>query len=177
MFDFLAEPQKRSLVHVLEGDVTLPDCGMRNDRMEELCSETMRVSHVFHCAAAVSFSQPLQDAAVSNITSSLQLQRMARKLNNSSSVNGSNDRGKNRNHATTKFIYVSTAFVHGGNTGTPSSPLPGTKLFSLGPYDPWELYKSMLGLQSYALSAMVELKFPNTYAFSKCVCEYLLLLQ
>lgn len=156
MFDFLSAKEKVTLVHVIDGDVTLPDCGMNEDQMKTFCG--LNVSHVFHCAAAVSFSQTLEEAAVSNITSSLQMQLLAKKLRNKR----------------TKFVYISTAFVHGGNTGTKSKPLP-EGLFSMHPYDPLELYKSMLGTQSYASSAMKELRFPNTYTFSKCICEHLLL--
>ena len=45
----------------------------------------------------------------------------------------------------------------------------------MGRYEALELYKSMLGSQSYASSAMNELGHPNTYTFSKCICEQLLL--
>ena len=155
MFDFLSESERQSLVHVMEGNVAWPDCGMPSDEIKSLCERN--ISHVFHCAAAVSFSQPFEDAAASNITSSLQLQRLAEKL-----------RRKD-----VKFVYFSTAFVHGGKTGTHTKPLP-EEVFSLHPYDPVELYKSMTGSQSYASAAMHELGFPNTYTFSKCICEHLL---
>ncbi|KAL9182467.1 hypothetical protein ACHAXT_013119 [Thalassiosira profunda] len=156
MFEFLSDDDKQSLVHVIDGDVTLPDCGMEEEQLKSLCH--WNISHVFHCAAAVSFSQSLEDAAVSNVTSSLQMQLLTKKLR--------------RRDA--KFVYISTAFVHGGNTGSKSKPLP-EEVFSLHPYNPAELYKSMLGSQSYASAAMNEMGFPNTYTFSKCVCEHLLL--
>jgi alkyldihydroxyacetonephosphate synthase len=155
MFDFLSANDKQSLVTVIEGDVTLPNCGMESSQIMSI--REMNISHVFHCAAAVSFSQPLEEAALSNITSSLQMQLLTKSL-------------KNRD---AKFVHISTAFVHGGETGTKDSPLPES-LFSLHPYDPMEIYKSMLGTQSYASAAMKELKFPNSYTFSKCVCEHLL---
>ncbi|KAL3804981.1 hypothetical protein ACHAWO_001839 [Cyclotella atomus] len=155
MFDFLSEEEKSSIVHVVEGDVTLPNCGLAQQQLVSI--RDWNISHVFHCAAAVSFQQPLEQAAVSNITSSLQMQQFTKNLRNK----------------TAKFVYISTAFVHGGKTGTRSRPLPET-LFSLDPYNPFELYKSMLGSQSYASSAMNELGFPNTYTFSKCICEHLL---
>ena len=155
MFDFLNEKERQSLVHVIEGNVTLPDCGMQSEQIKSLCQRN--ISHVFHCAAAVSFSQSLEDAAVSNITSSLQLHSMMKKLRRKDA----------------KFVYISTAFVHGGKTGTQSEPLP-EEMFSMYPYNPVELYKSMLGSQSYASAAMNELGFPNTYTFSKCICEQLL---
>ncbi|KAL3775736.1 hypothetical protein ACHAW5_005891 [Stephanodiscus triporus] len=159
MYDFLSAAEMKSLVHVIEGDVTLPDCGMRREDIESLCRKD--ISHVFHCAAAVSFSQSLDDAAVSNITSSLQLHVLTKRLRR-----GGND--------DVKFVYISTAFVHGGKTGSPSEPLP-EEVFSLRRYDPVGLYKSMLGSQSYASAAMKDLGHPNTYTFSKCICEHLLL--
>lgn len=155
MFDFLSSNEKETLVNVLEGDVTLPNCGMESSQIISLCQKN--ISHVFHCAAAVSFSQTLEDAASSNITSSLQMQLLTKSLKNKAA----------------KFVHVSTAFVHGGDTGTKEAPLPES-LFSLHPFDPLEIYKSMLGTQSYASAAMKDLKFPNTYTFSKCVCEHLL---
>ncbi len=155
MFDFLDDTEKQAVVHVVEGDVSLPSCGLRSEAIKSLCQRN--VSHVFHCAAAVSFSQSLEDAALSNITSTLQLLQLTKTLR----------------RADAKFVYISTAFVHGGNTGSKSKPLP-QETYSLQPYDPVELYKSMLGSQSYASAAMNELGFPNTYTFSKCICEHLL---
>eukprot|EP00956_Cyclotella_meneghiniana_P002414 scaffold2722_cov75-Cyclotella_meneghiniana.AAC.1 len=154
IFDCLSQDEKSSLVHVIEGDVTVKDCGLTKQQLASLCD--MNISHVFHCAAAVSFQQPLEQAAMSNITSSLQMQKLTKRICNKAT-----------------FVYISTAFVHGGNTGTKSNPLPES-LFSLHPYDPLELYKSMLGSQSYASAALNELGFPNTYTFSKCICEHLL---
>eukprot|EP00985_Skeletonema_marinoi_P018612 scaffold10417_cov137-Skeletonema_marinoi.AAC.36 len=155
MFDFLSATDKESLVHVVEADVTLPNCGMESSLI--LSIRERNISHVFHCAAAVSFSQPLEEAALSNITSSLQMQLLTKSLRNGDA----------------KFVHVSTAFVHGGETGTKDAPLPES-LYSLDPYDPVEIYKSMLATQSYASAAMKDLRFPNTYTFSKCVCEHLL---
>ena len=155
MFDFLDDTEKQSLLHVMEGDISLPSCGLSSAAIDSLCQQN--VSHVFHCAAAVSFSQSLEDAALSNITSTLQLLQLTKSLR----------------RVDAKFVYISTAFVHGGNTGSKSKPLP-QETFSLQPYDPVELYRSMLGSQSYASAAMNELGFPNTYTFSKCICEHLL---
>ena len=153
MFNFLSEGEKRSLVIVVEGDVTQPGCGMAPAVIESSI-HVSKISRVIHCAAAVSFSQPLEDAATSNITSSLNVQSLAKQLD-------------------AKFTYLSTAFVHGDRTGTKLRPLP-EEFFSLKRYDPVKLYESMLGSQSYAHAAMNELGFPNTYTFSKCVCEHLL---
>ena len=157
MFSFLTDEERNRLVVVIEGDVTLPDVGMSSKDIDLVCN-IMHISHIFHCAASVSFTQSLQDAAESNITSSLQLQALTKRLRNK--------------HA--KFVYISTAFVHGDETGDISSPLP-EELYSLHSYDPYELYRSMIETQSYASSAMRALGFPNTYTFSKCICEHLLM--
>ena len=159
MYNFLSDVEKHALVHVIEGDVTLPDCGMKIEAIESLCRRN--ISHIFHCAAAVSFSQTLEESAVSNVTSTLQLHVLARRL-------------RRQRNLDIKFVYISTAFVHGGSTGTPTEPLP-EEVFSLRQYDALELYKSMLGSQSYASIAMNDLGHPNTYTFSKCICEQLLL--
>ena len=157
MFAFLSDEDKRKLVHVVQGDVTHPEAGLSSGDIELLC-EDQSISHVFHCAASVSFTQDLPGAAKANITSSLNIQSLTGKLKNKD----------------VQYVQISTAFIHGGLSGTAVSPLL-EKLHSLSPYDPVEIYKSMLGTQFYASKAMNDLGFPNTYSFSKCVCEHLLL--
>lgn len=153
MFEFLSSDEKASLIHVVEGDVAKPNMGMKTAERANL--NHLSFSHVIHCAASVKFNQSFEGAAVTNITSSLQLQQLAKELN-------------------AKFVYMSTAFVHGGNIGSKNEPLP-EDLFSLGKYDADDIYQSMLGSQSLASSALNDLRFPNTYTISKCVCEHLLL--
>jgi len=156
MYSFLSEAEKQNLVHVIEGDVTKPNVGLSIEDADEVCSK-LRITHVVHCAASVSFTQTLKDAAVSNITSSLNLQSLTGRLSKKSA----------------QYIHISTAFVHGGLTGTACEPLP-EQLHSLDGYDAAELYQSMLGTEFLASVAMNELGFPNTYTFSKCICEHLL---
>jgi thioester reductase-like protein len=156
MYDFLSDEEKACLVTVVEGDVTQPDVGMSNNDKERVCNKFV-ISHVFHCAAAVKFTQSLDDAAVSNITSSLQMQALTKTLKMKKA----------------KYIHISTAFVHGDRVGTASDPIEES-LYSLHPYNAEEIYRSMRETQSYASSAMLDLGFPNTYTFSKCVCEHLL---
>jgi hypothetical protein len=117
----------------------------------------IKLHSVINCAASVRFDQSLDTAAISNIQSALELQLLSRRLN-------------------AKFIHISTAFVHGAQTGTKSSPLT-EKLFDLGSFDVEKIYGSMTGNQMYAFLAMSTLGFHNTYTFSKCICEHLLLRQ
>eukprot|EP00977_Amphora_coffeiformis_P024192 scaffold15108_cov180-Amphora_coffeaeformis.AAC.68 len=156
MFSFLSEEEQLNTVEVINGDVTRENAGIDPVLLEQLSRDTT-VSYLIHCAAAVSFTQSLEDAARSNISSALFMQKLACNIAN----NG------------IKFVHVSTAFVHGGETGTLGAPL-GETLYPLGRFDALQIYQSMTGTQFYASTAMRELGFPNTYAFSKCVCEHLL---
>lgn len=155
-FSFLSEEEKKLAVQVVEGEVAEPNVGLNASDLEMIVSDA-KITHVIHCAASVSFTQELPDAARTNIASSLHLQKLTSMLISK----------------TATFVHVSTAFVHGGDTGTASEPLP-EKLYSLGKFDPARLYSSMLGSQFYAAKAMHELGFHNSYTFSKCVCEHLL---
>lgn len=157
LFEFLSKDEKESLVNVVEGDVTKPNAGISDDAISQL-RELSNITHILHCAASVSFTQTLTDAAQANISSALELQGLTAILG-----------GKEA-----KFVHVSTAFVHGGLSGSQASPLP-EHLHSLGKYDPAEVYSSMLGTQFYASKAMNDLRFHNSYTFSKCICEHLLL--
>jgi 1-acyl-sn-glycerol-3-phosphate acyltransferase len=156
MYSFLPDAEKADLVEVVDGDATLPDAGLDSETIERI-RHAHDISHVIHCAATVSFVQSLPTAALSNITSSLIIQSMASKV------------AKNA-----KFVYISTAFVHGGLSGSKENPL-AEELFSFGRFDPQDIYISMQTTQYLASQAMSELCFPNTYAFSKSVCEHLLL--
>lgn len=156
MYSFLSTTEKQELVHVVEGDVTKSNVGLSPEDVDRVCN-VLNVSHVIHCAASVSFTQTLKEAAVSNIASSLNLQLLAGRLKLKSA----------------RYVHISTAFVHGGMTGTESDPLP-EQLHTLEGYDAADLFRSMLGTEYRASVAMKELRFPNTYTFSKCICEHLL---
>lgn len=94
-------------------------------------------------------------------------------------------------------MHVSTAFVHGGNSGTSSSPLP-QQLPDLGGRNPERLYRSAQnapcgsnsrsagsggdggnarskgGPGKEAFDAIADLGYPNTYTFTKALGEHLL---
>jgi len=158
MFSLLTycEKEYSSILTVIEcEDLSQPNFGLSEANRKYLSG--MNITHVIHCAAAVSFLQSLDDAAHANITPALQIQDLIRK----SKWNA-------------KYVHISTAFVHGPLTGSTHAPLP-ENLFSLGKYNPYDLYKSMMGTQSLASVALHDLGFPNSYTFSKCICEHLLL--
>ena len=158
MFSFLSDSEKKctTILTVIEcDDLSCPNIGLSEVNRRYLAD--LNVTHVIHCAAAVSFLQPLEEAALANITPALQMQSFIKE-----------------NNWNAKYVHVSTAFVHGPLSGSPDEPLP-EKLHRMGNYDPYELYKSMMDTQSLASAAMRELGFPNSYTFSKCICEHLLL--
>lgn len=84
------------------------------------------------------------------------------------------------------LVHVSTAFVHGRNSGTSAAPLP-QHLPDLGGRDPAKLYRSAQnaalqegrnpragGGGKDAINAINELGYPNTYTFTKAIGEHLL---
>jgi hypothetical protein len=109
-----------------------------------LAAQTGDIS-VIHAAAAVSFTQPLVDAAASNITAALKMQELAKGLGG-------------------KYVHFSTAFVHGNNLTEADAPLQET-LFNidLAKHDPQKLYESMVNGSGLAPEAQRAYGFPNTY--------------
>ena len=172
MFSFLTQAERSNLVHVLEGDVTKPNANLSDQdigTLQMLPAQNAILTRVIHAAASVSFTQELEDAAKTNIAAALNMQALTKRLGRML-----------QEHENTKsvripeFVHISTAFVHGAGSGTKEEPLP-QRLFSLGPYQPVKLFESMLGTQFYASKAMSDLRFTNTYAFTKCICEHLLM--
>jgi hypothetical protein len=60
------------LVTAVEGDVTLPGCGLSAEDRRRL--QEAQVTHVLHCAATVEFNLPLAEAARTNIGGTLAVQ-------------------------------------------------------------------------------------------------------
>lgn len=134
------------------GDLQEDKCGMSDETVQMLADANL--THVVHCAADVNFNRPLPDSAGINISPALQLQALASSW-----------------PSCTRFIHCSTAFVNPGS-GTEEEPLKEA-LFSLGKYDPQDLYDSMRGDQKLALKVKAEFGFPNNYVLTKCVAEHL----
>lgn len=154
LFSFLTD-KHLDMIKVVEGEINKPNLALSEEQMQNL--KSINVTHLFHAAASVSFVQPLEDAAESIITSSLQMQIFA-----SSAF-----------LAPAKYVHFSTAFVYGDCLSKKFVP---EELFDFVGYDAHDLYKSMVsGTQSLAWSAYHQFKFPNTYTFAKSICEHLLL--
>lgn len=140
------------VVAAQSGDLQDINCGMSDETLQMLGHA--KITHVVHCAADVNFNRPLTDSAGINISPALQLQSLAQQW-----------------PTCRRFVHCSTAFVNPGN-GSPDKPM-AEQLFSLGKYNPQDLYDSMRGDKKLALAVKEELAFPNNYVFTKCVAEHL----
>lgn len=134
------------------GDLQDENCGMSGETLQML--KAAELTHIVHCAADVNFNRPIPQAAGMNISPALKLQKMAKEW-----------------PSCTRFVHCSTCFIN-PECGSEESPLP-EQLYSLGKYDPQEIYDSMLGDLKLALKVKKEFDFPNNYCFTKCVAEHL----
>lgn len=137
-------------VQVVGGDLTLAGLGIEAEEKRQLQAQ---LTHLINCAASVEFDLPLAEAAASNITSALNLLEVAKGCPQLSA-----------------FVNVSTAYVtpHAGD----STPIPEA-LVPL-PFDPEEVYRQILAGTAAPESLMIQTGHPNTYTFTKCLSEHLL---
>jgi thioester reductase-like protein len=152
MFAPLRKQWEKIVVTVHSGDLQDDKCGMSQETLQMLADA--KITHVVHCAADVNFNRPLAESAGINISPVLKLQALAKEW-----------------PTCHRLVHCSTAFVNPG-CGTPETPM-AEDLYSLGKYDPQDLYDSMRGDQQLALEAKNEMAFPNNYVFTKCVAEHL----
>lgn len=153
MFAAYKKQWEAVVVPAQSGDLQEKNCGMSEETLQMLAKAEL--THVVHCAADVNFNRPIPDSAAINITPALQLQALATSW-----------------PSCKRFVHCSTAFVNPG-CGTEQEPMPEA-LFSLGKYDPQDLYESMRGDQKLAIQVKQEFGFQNNYVLTKCVAEHLL---
>ena len=152
MFDGLRETFDK-LVVGLEGDVSQRNFGWTENVTSWPHQEPLKA--VLHCAGDVRFQQPMQQAAVSLVSATLQMQQLA------------------CNWKSKRFLFVSTAFVHA--VPPTSTEALEEKLVELRDFDAMELYRDAMSHGSWAKTAMRELGFPNTYTFAKAIAEHLVI--
>lgn len=140
----------KSYVKVVSGDLTEDNLGFDNSTISNLQND---LTHIINCAASVEFDLPIAEAAASNITSALNVLKFASGCLKLAS-----------------FVNVSTAYV---------SPHPGAgvavpeQLVNL-PFDPEEVYQSILNGTADEKALMAKTGHPNTYTFTKCLSEHLI---
>ncbi len=136
-------------VRAIAGELTHRDCGLSEHDLQVV---TQKVTHVVHCAASVEFDLPIAEAAAANITSALNMLELARRI-------------KPLHRMTT----VSTAYVTPWRLGSYTEnlvPLPRAAS---------AVYQSILDGTADEKAMLAETGHPNTYTFTKCVAEHLLM--
>ena len=144
------DPSWRDRVRVVAGDLSADLCGIGEADLSILHQE---VTHIINCAASVEFDLPVADAAAANITSALNVLSLAKRCS-----------------GLTSMVSVSTAYVTPHASDEASVPEVLVDL----PWDPEEIYKSILAGDDQAQDWMRETGHPNTYTFTKCIAEHLL---
>lgn len=134
------------LVDVVEGDLSMPRCGINDLVWRRLQHQ---VTHVIHCAASVDFDLPVADACSANITSSLNMLQLGQ------------DMAKLQ-----AFVSTSTAYVTPHKKGVIAeelAPLPRPAAALLA-----DIHGGVDEAQ-----LMAETGHANTYTYTKCLAEHL----
>ena len=138
-------------VQVIGGDLVQKDCGIQEVDLKTLSHE---VTHIINCAASVEFDLPVQQAALSNIVSSLNVLELAKECRSLKSM-----------------VSVSTAYVtpfrqgEGSNVGECLVPLRRPAK---------DIYRDIQEGRKTERELLSETGHPNTYTLTKCLAEHLL---
>ncbi|MBI4411941.1 MAG: SDR family oxidoreductase [Deltaproteobacteria bacterium] len=135
-------------VEVVAGDLS------KADFLSARCKTLIRnVTHIINCAASVEFDLPLAQAVEANVTSALHVLELARLCERLVSM-----------------VSVSTAYVTPHPGGKPAI---GEMLVKL-PRPAEEIYASILNGTADEKTLLAETGHPNTYTYTKCLAEHLL---
>lgn len=146
-------------VVVVPGELANEGCGVEEGAARSLAT---RITHVIHAAASVEFDQPLERAALDNITSSLNLLEFAKSFTRLESM-----------------VSLSTAYVTPHPQVTKRSRDKPTirsiaeELVPL-PYPALGIYNGIRKGEVDEGQLLGETGHPNTYTLSKCIAEHLL---
>lgn len=138
----------KECIRVVAGDLTLPMFGLNDDDQKHLMEN---ITHFINCAASVEFTLPVAEAALSNITTSLNALEFAKTIPNLK-----------------KMVHVSTAYV-----ATHSSEAKFEQIVAL-PRPAEDIYQDIVSGLVTGEELMAETGHPNTYTLTKCVAEHLL---
>ncbi len=145
----LLPPGWTAAVRPVTGELTHRDCGFAAHDLDHL---TRHITHIVHCAASVEFDLPIAEAAAANISSALNMLEVARRC-----------------QKLVRMTSVSTAYV------TPWRQQPCTETLVPLPRAPLAIYQSILDGTADEKALLAETGHPNTYTFTKCVAEQLLM--
>lgn len=137
-------------VSAVEGDLTASGCGLNPSTHRELLSS---VTHVVHCAASIDFNLPIHNAMEANVVATIHLLEMIRAFPRLERV-----------------VTVSTAYVHPNQGENPIDEVPAPL-----PRDPERLFAGISRERVSEKELLRESGHPNTYTFTKCLCEHLVI--
>ncbi|GFR30012.1 putative fatty acyl-CoA reductase CG8306 [Trichonephila clavata] len=148
-----ANPNVFEKIHVVEGDVSLPNMGMSE---EDLLKITEHVTIVFHCAASINFFKPFRYIFTNNVVGVNNAIELCKKL-------------KNRCQA---LVDTSTSYVNCNHDLILEERIYGT------PYPAerfMEYYEKEDDKALEQLRSEIKPDFPNHYVFCKYISENLIL--
>lgn len=147
-------PGWEKCVEVLAGDVTREAFGLDAAALARVRSD---VTHVIHCAASVEFSLPLPSATETNVTGALYALELAKSCARIAS-----------------FVGISTAYVTPHPHPGERAPFVAHERIAVLPRDPDVLYEAIRAGRVEARQLLAQSGHPNTYTFTKCLAEHLL---
>lgn len=135
-------------VQVLEGDLSLPRCGLEDAIYTSLCETT---THIIHTAACIKFDSSVDEALSANVDSSLHILRLAKDCPD-----------------LCQLVITSSAYV--------SPPQAGPIYESLValPRPAWSLLEDLRSGALGKLEAIELTGHPNIYSLSKCLAEHII---
>lgn len=145
------DPAALGLVRAMGCDLGAKDAGIDPRDRERLAAET---THVVHCAASIAFDAPLEEASQHNITAALEMLALAKSM-----------------PAIERMVSVSTAYVTPARTG------PVFERLAHLPRSASELYEEARTGRADTRARLAETGHPNTYTYTKCIAEHLLVAE
>ena len=149
----LLEPGWKKFCDPVAGDMLDEGLGLSDSDTKRLQNE---LTNIIHCAASIRFDLPIAEAASINITGALRVLEFAKGIKN-----------------LRRLVDVSTAYVT-PHPGGDEVLLVEEKLVDL-PFDATEIYQEIISGRSDEKALMARTGHPNTYTFTKCLAERLLL--
>ncbi|CAL1284244.1 unnamed protein product [Larinioides sclopetarius] len=140
-------------VNVIPGDASLPNLGMNEDHVQLLIEE---VSIVFHCAAVVNFTKPLEFILKNNVLSLSSVIELSKKMRKFEAL-----------------VYTSTAYCNCNHQNFPMKEEIRRLPFHADTFI--DALKNEDSVMLQELVAQCKPDWPNSYTFSKCLAENVIL--
>ncbi|XP_012344105.1 putative fatty acyl-CoA reductase CG5065 [Apis florea] len=141
------DPGILSKIHLIKGDITLPDLGLSSSDKNLLIE---RVNIVFHVAATVKFNEPLKKAIITNTKSPLYILELCKSMKNLISC-----------------VYISTAYSN------PNISMIEETIYDINikPSTIIDMCNSLNDELINVVESKILETFPNTYIFTKNLAE------